>query len=406
MRQSQLFTKTTKENPKGETTINAKLLIRAGFIDKVMAGVYTFLPLGLKVLRKIEQVVREEINAIGGQEILMPALSPKENWKKTDRWEGFDALFKLKGPGDKEYGLNPTHEEIVTPLLKKFIFSYKDLPQAVYQIQTKFRNEPRSQAGLLRGREFRMKDLYSFHRNEQDFEEYYEKVAQAYQEIWNRLEIGKDTFKTYATGGSFSKYSHEFQTLHEVGEDTIYLCSKCKIAVNKEIIEEQQHKCPECGNEKLEEKRAIEVGNIFPLKTKFSNAFELKYADETGKEQEIIMGCYGLGPSRVMGTIVEKFNDEKGIIWPKNIAPFDIHLLDFTQNKKGDKIYKILKNQGFDVLLDDRNESAGAKLNDADLIGIPIRLVISEKTGDQIEIKKRDEDDIQLIDVDKIIQNV
>ena len=405
MKQSKLFYKTLKENPKDEEAKNARLLIRAGFVDKVMAGVYNYLPLGFRVLKKIENIIREEMNAIGGQEILMPVLHPAENWKKTGRWKSFEQLFKLKGAGDKDLALGPTHEEIVTPLAQKVVFSYKDLPIAVYQIQTKFRNEPRSKSGLLRAREFIMKDLYSFHASEENLEKYYTQVEKAYEKIWQRLGIGKITLKTYASGGDFSKYSHEYQTLCQTGEDEIYVCSKCKVAVNKELINEQSE-CPECGNKKLEKQNAIEVGNIFKLKTKFSNAFNFKYVDKHGHEKPVVMGCYGIGPSRIMGTLAEIFNDDKGLVWPDNLAPFDIHLINLNKNtNKSEKLYEKLINQGLDVLYDDRlGVSAGEKLAEADLLGIPHRLVVSEKTGEKVEYKKRSEKEVKMLSEDEIIK--
>jgi prolyl-tRNA synthetase len=408
MKQSQLFYKTLKEFPKDEEAISAKLLVRAGYIDKLMAGVYEFLPLGLRVLQKVEQIVREEMNAVGGQEILMPALQPKENWEKTGRWDSLDnILFKLKGAGEKDLALGPTHEEIVTPLAKKVIFSYKDLPKAVYQFQTKFRNEPRAKSGLLRGREFRMKDMYSFHANQEDLDKYYEKVEKAYEKIWQRLGLDKITVKTYASGGSFSKYSHEYQTICETGEDTIFVCEKCKIAVNKELINELDS-CPECGNKKLIEKKAIEVGNIFKLGTKFSSAFDFKYIDEKNEKQEIIMGCFGLGPSRLMGTLAEVFNDAKGIIWPESVSPFKAHLINLKKDiKDAEKLYGNLIKVGIDVLFDNRLEvSAGQKLSESDLIGITHRLVISEKTGDKIEYKKRDSEEVKLMSEKEIISRL
>ncbi len=398
MRQSQLFYKTLKENPKDEQARNAQLLIRAGFIDKVMAGVYNYLPLGWRVLHKIEQIIREEMDAIGGQEILMPVLHPAENWQKTGRWDTLDILFKLKGAGDKDLALGPTHEETVAPLAKKIIFSYKDLPTAVYQIQTKFRNEPRSKSGLLRGREFSMKDLYSFHVSEKDLDNYYQIVEKTYEKILARLGIVERTYKTYASGESFSKYSHEYQTLHPHGEDTIYICEKCKVAVNKEIIKEQKT-CPECGNQKLQEKKAIEVANIFKLKTKFSEAFDLKFTDENGKEQLVMMGCYGFGLSRTMGALAEIFNDQQGLIWPEAVAPYSVHLINLKNNTQdADKLYTTLQDKNIEVLYDDRLEiSAGEKLAEADLIGIPHRLVISDKTGKKIEYKNRKDSKVKLI---------
>lgn len=400
MRQSQLFTKTVKELPKDETSYNAQALIRAGFIDKVAAGVYSYLPLGKRVLDKICNVIREEMNAIGGQEILMTALVPKENLEASNRWAAFDVLFRLKGTDDKEYALGATHEEIVSPLAKKFIGSYKDLPFGVYQIQTKFRNEKRAKAGLLRGREFLMKDLYSFHIDQTDLDAYYEKVTAAYVKIYSRLGLGDITYVTYASGGTFSKYSHEFQTLAEAGEDLIYICDKCRIAINKEIIAEQDV-CPICGNKKLREEKAIEVGNIFKLGTKFSKPFDISYKDSSGKENTPVMGCYGIGPSRIMGTIVETYHDDRGIIWPENIAPFKIHLLSLNENEVAERIYNDLIRAGLEVLFDDRELSAGEKFADADLIGCPYRVVVSKKTlsSDSVEIKRRSEDKNELAEI-------
>jgi prolyl-tRNA synthetase len=409
MRQSFLFTKTKKEIGEEEISLNASLLIRAGYIDKLAAGIYTYLPLGLRVLRKIEDIIRQEMNNIEGQEILMPAVTPKENWQITKRWEGFDALFKFSGYDNKEYALGATHEEIITPLIKKYVFSYKDLPKYVYQIQTKFRNEPRAKSGLLRGREFVMKDLYSFHTNQEDLEKYYEKVKEAYFTIFTRIGINEETYYTFASGGDFSKYSHEFQTLAKNGEDIIHICSNCRLAYNKEIINEITE-CQGCKTtkDKFKQEKAIEVGNIFNLGTRFSNDFEFKYLDEKNKERDVIMGCYGMGSSRVMGTIAEIFNDSKGIIWPENIAPFKIHLLVLGNEEKlvknAEAIYNDLISSDMDVLYDDREESAGIKLNDADLIGIPVRLVISNKTlaKNSIEVKKRNADKIEIIKITKI----
>jgi len=407
MRQSQLFTKTVKELPKDETSYNAQALIRAGFIDKVGAGIYSYLPLGKRVLDNICQIVREEMNAAGGQEILMTALIPKENLETTQRWANFDVLFRLAGQDQKEYALGATHEEIVSPLAKKFILSYKDLPFAVYQIQTKFRNEKRAKAGLLRGREFLMKDLYSFHTDQKDLDAYYEKVTDAYWKIFERLGLKDKTYLTYASGGSFAKYSHEFQTLAESGEDLIYICEKCRVAVNKEIIAEQDS-CPLCGNKKLKEARAIETGNIFKLGTRFSEPFGVKYKDNTGAEQPVIMGCYGFGPSRVLGTIVEICHDEKGMIWPLNIAPFSVHLLSLKEDAAAGKIYDGLIKQGVATLYDDRDLSAGEKFADADLIGCPYRVVVSKKTvaADSVELKARSGDASELVKITDLVKHL
>ena len=414
MLQSKLFYKTSKDISEEEKSTNAQLLIRAGFVDKLMAGVYTYLPLGLRVLNKIKNIVREEMNAIGGQEILMPALTPKENWTTTGRWDSIDVLFKLKGAGDREYALGSTHEEIVTPLAKKIINSYKDLPLAVYQIQDKFRDEPRAKSGLLRGREFSMKDLYSFHADEADLDSYYEKAKEAYLKFFKRC--GLAAMVVEASGGTFSKYSHEFQVLTESGEDIIFYCEKCLYAQNKEITEYKAgDKCRKCGG-KMREGKAIEVGNIFKLKNKFSEAFDLNFLDKDGKKNLVMMGCYGIGPSRVLGTVAEISHDEKGIIWPKEIAPFDVHLValfgkDEKINKKISaeslRLHDSLQKDGFEVLYDDREEvSAGVKFGESDLFGIPTRLVISEKTlaKDSVEIKKRNSVEMELSKLNKIVK--
>ncbi len=398
MLQSELFTKTIKEVPKEEVSINSQLLIKGGFIFKVMAGVYAYLPLGLRVLNKIKEIIRQEMEAIGGQEILMPALTPKNWWIKTGRYNNFKALFKFKGLGDKEYVLGATHEEVITPLVKNFVQSYRDLPVYVFQIQDKFRNEPRAKSGLLRGREFSMKDLYSFHTSKEDLDRYYEKVKKAYFKIFRRLKLSAFTYLTYASGGVFSEYSHEFQTIASTGEDTIYLCEKCKIGLNQELAEKEGKKCPQCGSKNLVKKQAIEVGNIFKLGTKFSQAFNFTYVDKTGRNKPVFMGCYGIGPSRIMGAVVEVYHDKDGIIWPEEIAPFQIHLINLAKDeKRARKIYQSLQERNFEVLYDQRKESGGVKLKDADLLGIPWRLVISEKTGNKIEIKKRNKKEVKLV---------
>lgn len=412
MKYSMLFGKTRREAPREEESVNANLLIRGGYIDKLMAGVYTFLPLGFRVFKKIENIIREEMNELGGQELLMPTLHPKENWEKTDRWNNYDTLFKFTSFFSKtDYVLGATHEEVVTPLSTKFIFSYKDLPLAVYHIQNKFRDEKRPKSGLLRGREFYMKDLYSFHVDEADFQKFYDKSKEAYRKVFQRAGIGDKTVLTFASGGTFSKYSHEFQTFSETGEDIIYYCEKCHLAVNKEIIEEQKV-CPGCKNSDLKERKAIEVGNIFPLKTRFSDAFGLVYKDKNGKEMPVIMGCYGIGLNRLVGTIVEASHDEKGIIWPQSVAPYQVHLIGIMNQElrikeKIEKVYKNLKESGIDVLFDDRETAApGEKFKDADLIGLPVRLVVSGKTGDKIEWKKRTEEKTELISLEEVIRRI
>lgn len=402
MLQSKLFTKTTKNISAEEKSINAQLLMRAGFVDKLAAGIYTHLPLGLRVINKIANIIREEMNAIGGQEVLMPAIHPKANWQTTGRWDELDVLFKLEGGDKKEYALGASHEEIIVPLMKKFISSYKDLPVAAYQIQTKFRNEKRAKSGILRDRQFLMKDLYSFHASEKDLDEYYEKAKAAYWKIYERTGIKDKTYFTFASGGTFSKYSHEFQTITEAGEDEIYLCKKCDLSINKEILDTENPVCPECKGKDFDIKKAIEVGNIFKLMDKYSAPFDLKFKDADGKDKTVVMGCYGIGLDRLMGTIVEVCNDKNGIIWPKGVAPFDVHLVSLDSDNgevkaRVEKMYDALQKLKIDVLYDDRNLSAGIKLKDADLIGIPLRFVISARTADKIEMKERSEKESNLV---------
>ena len=408
MKQSKLFTKTVKELPRDEVSFNAKILIKAGFINKTAAGVHTFLPLGLRAHNKICGIIREEMDAIGGQEILMPALTPKSVWETTGRWKNFDALFKLAGADGKEYALGATHEEVITPLAGNYIFSHKDLPAYIYQIQTKFRNEPRAKSGLLRGREFSMKDLYSFHKDENDLNKYYEVVMKAYFKIFKRCGLGNITYLTYASGGAFSKYSHEFQTLSAAGEDVIYICDKCEVAINEEILADQKNKCPQCGGGKLRKEKAIEVGNIFKLGTRFSRPFKLRYMDEKERARDVIMGCYGIGPSRIMGTIVEVHHDDKGIIWPEEVAPFKVHLLSLGQNEEAEEIYKNLEKSGAEVLYDDRDISAGEKFADADLIGIPYRAVVSRKSlaAGGIELKRRDSRKSEILSAEELLKKL
>lgn len=407
MLQSQLFTKTSREASREEKSVNAQLLTRAGFVDKLMAGVYSFLPLGLRTLKKIENIIRQEMNNISGQEILLSVLHPKENWQETDRWK-YPEMFKLKNRGGKNLGLGWTHEEIITPLVKKFVQSYKDLPVAVYQIQDKFRDELRAKSGLLRTSEFFMKDLYSFHRDEKDLSDYYEKVKHSYFKIFQRCGIGKETFLTLASGSAFSEYSHEFQTITSNGEDEIYLCEKCRIGVNKEIIKKEKNSCPSCRNKNLKIEKAIEVGNIFKLGDRFSRAFDFRFQDQTQKEKFVLMGCYGIGLGRLMGAVAETYHDKNGILWPAKIAPFDFHLIalgvDARVKKTAQKIYHDLAKEKIEVLYDDREKSAGEKLVDSDLIGIPVRIVISERTLEKnsAEVKKRNEAKTRLVKINQL----
>ena len=412
MRQSHLFTKTTRKDPKDEISTNARLLIRAGFINKLSAGVYSFLPLGWRGMKKIENIIREEMEAIDGQEIFMPTLQPKENWEKTGRWDSMDDLYKVRDKSDREFALGPTHEEVIVPLVRNYISSHKDIPFYAYQVQNKFRMELRSKSGLLRGREFLMKDLYSFHLDEKDLNNYYEKAKAAYFKIFKRAGLGDKTYLTFASGGSFSKCSHEFQTVCEAGEDMIYICTKCKLAINKEIKEENKE-CPGCKSTAFSENKSIEVGNIFKLMTKYSAPFDLKVKDESGKDVILIMGCYGIGLNRLMGTIVELNHDEKGIIWPESVAPFAVHLLNIKNqksnikiNEESERVYKILQNKKIEVLFDDRDISAGEKFADADLTGCPQRLLISDKTVARgiLEIKNRSAKQAKEMKINEVVK--
>jgi len=406
MLQSQLFGKTLREAPKDEVSKNAILLSRAGYIDKLMAGVYSYLPLGLKVLTKIKNIVREEMVAIGGQEILMPALQPKEIWEETKRWESLkEVMFQFKGRGDKEFGLGATHEEIVVDIVRKRVNSYRDLPIYLYQIQDKFRNEPRAKSGLLRGREFSMKDLYSFNKDQNDLEEFYKKSIIAYQKIFNRCAL--NSIVTEASGGAFTDdFSHEFQVATPYGEDEVIKCEVCDFAQNTEVCQLKDGDiCPKCGKI-VKLIKSIEVGNIFKLGSKYSHDMGLTFNSEDGKKQEVVMGCYGIGPSRVMGSVVEVYHDDKGIIWPKNLTPYHAHLLllDEKKAKQAQKLYNDLVRAGFDVLYDERQESAGVKLNDSDLIGISVQLLIGAKTDNkEIEYKLRDRSDQGKIQLTKVI---
>jgi prolyl-tRNA synthetase len=410
MRQSQLFTKTRREAPTDEASKNAQLLIRGGYIHKEMAGAYDYLPLGLLVLKKIENIIREEMNAIGGQEILMTTLQDKTVWEKTGRWNDavVDNWFKTKMVSGTEVGIGHTHEEPITAMLTHFVNSYKDLPLYVYQFQTKFRNELRTKSGIMRVREFLMKDLYSFSRDEKEFKEFYEKCAGAYTKIFERVGLGDITFRTIAAGGSFTTgLTDEFQTISQYGEDIIYVDEEKKMAINKEVYTDDNVEIFGFNKSKLVEKKAIEVGNIFPLGTKYSDALGLKIKDSNGVEQSIVMGSYGIGLGRVLGTIVETLCDDKGIVWPESVAPFEWHLIEIPSDKPevkamANKIYKKLGENN--VLYDDRDLRAGEKFADADLLGMPFQIIISEKniTSGKIELKDRKTNETRMVSEDEI----
>lgn len=406
MRLSQLFTKTLREAPADEIALNAQYLIRGGFVYKNSAGIYTYLPLGFRVMRKIKNIIREEMDAIGGQEMFMQALVEKKYMEPTGRWD-LDVGFFAKGREDKEanFVMGWSHEEVLTTIASKYVSSYKDLPFSAYQIQTKFRNEPRAKSGLLRGREFMMKDLYSFHASDVDLASFYEKAKDAYFKIFERC--GLKSVYTLAGGGMFTEnFTHEFQVLSEVGEDTIMLCPKCEYAENVEISKlKEGDACPKCGGKVVEEK-SIEVGNIFKYGPKYSEKLALYFTDEKGAKYPVLSGAYGIGISRLMATVVETHNDGVGIVWPESIAPYKVHLIVLDDKKEeAEKIYRDLTAKGVEVLYDDRDEnSAGEKFADADLIGCPVRVVVSKKTVDKgsVETKRREEKDVKLVPINNI----
>ena len=377
-----LFTRTLKQAPADEVAKNAQLLIRAGYVYKVMAGVYAYTPLGLRVLENIKQIVREEMNKIGGQELIMSSLQRKETWEGTGRWsdEAVDVWFKSKLKDDTEVGFGWSHEEAIIEMMQQFVRSYKDLPQSVYQFQTKMRNELRAKSGVMRGREFIMKDMYSMHASEADCDDYYQQVIEAYLRCYQRFGIGDSTFVTFASGGAFTKFSHEFQTVCEAGEDILYVNEDRSVAVNEEVLDDAAR---ELGIDKSELKpvKSAEVGNIFKFGTEKSEQMNFNYTDADGKSQPIYLASYGIGITRVMGVIVEKMSDDKGIVWPRELAPFDVHLVSIGDKGAAvaDELYSLLSQQGIDILYDDRQERPGAKFADAELIGVPQRLTVSDR---------------------------
>lgn len=398
MKQSQLFPKTKKAAPKDAESVNHQLLVRGGFMDQLMSGSWTLLPLGFRVITKINNIIRQEMNAVGAQELLMPLLHPKEIWNETGRWETADeVMYKLSDRRDKEYALSFTHEEIVMDLLRKHTASYQDFPIAVYHFSTKFRQELRAKSGILRGREFMMKDLYSAHTSEEDLMEYYEKVKEAYKRIFTRL--GFEFKVTRADGGVFTdKFTHEFQVITDAGEDTIYWKEGDEEAINEEVME---------GNKDgYQSAKAIEVGNIFPLGTRYAEKMGMFFTDRDGAKKPVWFGSYGIGPTRVMGTLVEVSHDERGIIWYPQVSPFDVHLISINKNDSASKIYNQLSDAGVEVLFDDREVGAGQKFADSDLIGIPVRLVVSEKTGDKIEWKERVSENTELLGLEEVMSKL
>lgn len=408
MRRSQLFTKTRKDTPSDETSKNAQLLIRAGYIHKEMAGVYTYLPLGLRVLNNIVQIIREEMNAIEGQEMQLTTLQQQDSWVASGRWSDdvMDVWFRTELANGTQLGLAPTHEEPLTSIMKNYVSSYQDLPFYTYQFQTKFRNELRSKSGLMRGREFLMKDLYSFSKDKQEHDLFYEKCANAYMKVYDRLGLSGITYRTFASGGSFSKYSDEFQTLSPVGEDKIYIDEKKNIAINEEVYTDEVLADLGINKEDLVEKTAVEVGNIFTLGTKYSEALNLTFSDAEGNKKAVFMGSYGIGPSRVMGLIAEHFSDEKGLVWPVNIAPFHVYIASIGDvAKQAEELYSLLETAGISVIYDDRDVRPGEKFADAELMGIPHRLVISERSlgNDSVELTDRSNSETEIIPISDIV---
>lgn len=382
MRMTKLFTKTLKEAPADEVALNAQLLIRAGFVHKEMAGVYAYLPLGLRTLEKIKQIVREEMNAIDSEELVMTSLQPKEVWEQTGRWsdEVVDVWFKSKLQDDTEVGFGWSHEEPIVELMKQYIKSYKDLPISVYQFQTKMRNELRAKSGIMRGREFVMKDMYSLHASKEDLDAYYDQAIEAYKRVYDRLGIGDDTYVTFASGGAFTKFSHEFQTICDAGEDIIYLHRGKNIAINEEVINDAVKELGIDRND-LEKVKTAESGNIFNFGTQKTDDMGLYYTDADGKQQSLYIGSYGIGITRAMGVIVEKFADQKGLVWPETVAPYRVHVVSIGEkgSEKADELYGELTKRGIEVLYDDRDERPGVKFADADLIGLPYRVTVSDR---------------------------
>lgn len=406
MKLSELFIKTERETPQDEVSVNAQLLEQAGFIYKNNSGVYTYLPLGWRVLNKINHIIREEMNALGSVELLMPVLVNKRYWEVSERWD-VEVMYKLKDETGHEFGLGWTHEEVITEIAKRYVQSYKDLPFSAYQIQSKFRNEPRAKSGILRGREFLMKDLYSFHRDEDDLGRFYQEVSDTYLKVFQRC--GLDVYVTEASGGAFTKeYTHEFQVLSGAGEDTIFYCEKCRYAQNKEISKlARGGKCPKCDGT-IGGSKAIEAGNIFRLGTRFSKAFNLNYVDEQGESHPVAMGSYGIGSSRVMGALAEVYHDKDGLLWPEAVAPFRVYLIALDGKlKEGRMIYQKLGDNGEEALFDDREDkTAGEKFADADLIGLPLRLVVSARTLKEkgVEVKRRGKPGMELVKIKDLVK--
>jgi prolyl-tRNA synthetase len=411
MRLSQLFTKTIKAAPSDETSKNAQLLIRAGFIYKEMAGVYGYLPLGIRVVENIKRIIREEMNNLGALEIIMTSLQRQELWQLTDRWddEKVDVWFKAELKNGTPVGLAWSHEEPISDMMRNYISSYRDLPANVYQFQTKLRNELRAKSGIMRGREFVMKDLYSYSQTEEEHQLFYKAVTEAYLKVFERVGLGDFTYLTYASGGAFTQFSHEFQTVTDAGEDIIYLDKQSKSAINKEVYNDDVLKQLGLDKANMEELKASEVGNIFSFGSTKSEQLKLYFTDQQGNEKPVILGSYGIGVTRLMGVIAEVFADSKGLIWPESIAPAKVHLIRLGDSaevtRQADELYDSLTSQHIEVIYDDRNTRAGEMFADADLIGVPNRVVVSEKTvaSSSFEWKTRTADQAEQISKQKLL---
>ncbi len=396
VRLSQLFTRTSKSHPGDETALNAQLLIRAGYVHKEMAGVYSYLPLGIAVVENIKQIVREEMNAIGGQELIMSSLQPKETWEPTDRWDdkNVDVWFKSKLKNGTEVGFGWSHEEAIIRMMKGHLSSYKDLPANVYQFQTKMRNELRSKSGVMRGREFVMKDMYSCSTDAQMHENFYNQTIEAYHRCFARMGLGDDTFLTFASGGAFTEFSHEFQTICDAGEDIVYLDREKKIAINEEVMSDELVQKLGLNKDKLEKVKTAEVGNIFDFGTIKSEQTDFTFTNESGQKQLVHLGSYGIGITRLVGVIAERFSDENGLVWPVSVAPAVVYVARLGDDEKvvelADDIFTSMQSEGIGVIYDDRDIRPGEKFGDADLLGIPFRVVVSNKTLESNKFETKD----------------
>jgi prolyl-tRNA synthetase len=407
MKLSRNYIHTIEEKGREYDSVNHALLTQAGFIDQTASGIYTLLPPGTRVLQKIENIVRQELNAIDAEEIMMPGLIPKSLFDQTKNWDDVDVLYKVPSRYGFEYGLAFSAEEVISQLMQKYITSYKDLPVALYQIGPKYRDEARAKSGILRGREFRMKDMYSFHASHEDFKTFYDRVIEAYLKIFARCGL-EDVKITEASGGSFTKkHSHEFNVITPAGEVDLYYCEGSAKALNEEVVKGNAAELLGCNETDVKQAKAVEIGNIFDLGIRFSEAFNLKFVDESGKRHMATAGCYGIGTTRLIGAIAEVYHDDNGLTWPDEVRPFDAHLINIAQDSKfADAVYRTLRSEGFDILYDDRDLSAGKKFVAADLIGVPVRLLVSDKTGNQIEWKLRTEEKTYKLATDEVIRNL